>query len=115
MVCMFGMSETVGLAHYGQKMNPFLAQAMQDPMQRDCSEATAREIDIEVKQILDRCYAEATEILTVHRDQLERVTSELLKGETLDRATFYRLIERDEPPITRVAAPVEHREPAPAT
>ena len=41
MICMFGMSESVGLAHYGQKLNPFLAQAMQDPMQRDCSEATA--------------------------------------------------------------------------
>jgi len=114
MVCMFGMSESVGLAHYGQKLNPFLAAAMQDPMQRDCSEATAREIDLEVKKILDRAYAEAKEILTVHRDQVERVTAELLKGETLDRATFYRLIERDEPPMTRVMAPVENREPAPA-
>jgi cell division protease FtsH len=115
MVCMFGMSDSVGLAHYGQRLNPFLAQAMQDPMQRDCSEATAREIDLEVKKILDRAYAEAKEILTVHRDQVERVTAELLKGETLDRATFYRLIEREEPPMTRVMAPSEKHEPATAT
>ena len=115
MVCMFGMSDSVGLAHYGQKLNPFLAQVMQDPMQRDCSEATAREIDLEVKKILDRAYAEAKEILTVHRDQVDRVTAELLKGETLDRATFYRLIEKEEPPTTRVVTPVETHEPAPAT
>ena len=63
----------------------------------------------------DRGYAEAKEILTVHRDQVERVTVALLKGETLDRATFYRLIEKEEPPMTRVLAPVENREPAPAT
>jgi cell division protease FtsH len=115
MVCMFGMSEAVGLAHYGQKLNPFLAQALQDPMQRDCSEETAREIDVEVKKILDRCYAEAREILTVHREQVESVTAELLKGETLDRATFYRLLGKEEPPVMRVTAPVEKREPATAT
>ena len=78
-------------------------------------EATAREIDLEVKKILDRAYVEAKEILTVHRDQVERVTAELLKGETLDRATFYRLIEREEPPMTRVMAPSEKHEPATAT
>src|SRR5687767_2907925 len=115
MVCMFGMSDSVGLAHYGQKMNPFMTQGLQEPMQRDCSEATAREIDLEVKKILDRAYAEAKEILTVHRDQVDRVTAELLKGETLDRTTFYRLIEKEEPPTTRVVTPVENHEPAPAT
>jgi cell division protease FtsH len=106
------MSETVGLAHYGQKMNPFLAQALQDPLQRDCSEDTAREIDEEVKKILDRCYAEAREVLTVHREQLERVTTELLKGETLDRATFYRLIEKEEPASSPVIPASQTPEPA---
>jgi cell division protease FtsH len=112
MVCLFGMSETVGLAHYGQKMNPFLAQALQDPLQRDCSEDTAREIDEEVKKILDRCYAEAKEVLTVHRDQLERVTAELLKGETLDRSTFYHLIDKEEPASSPVIPASQTPEPA---
>src|SRR5688500_1510339 len=98
MVCMFGMSESVGLAHYGQKLNPFLQQAMQDVIQRDCSAETARELDEEVKKILDRAYAEAKDILTIHRDQLEKVTAELLKGETLDQPTFYRLIGKEQPP-----------------
>jgi cell division protease FtsH len=114
MVCLFGMSETVGLAHYGQKLNPFLLQGgIQDAIQRDCSEDTAREIDCEVKKILDRAYAEATEILTVHRDQLEKVTAELLKGETLDRTTFYRLLGREEPKIPRVMPEPKAAEPSP--
>lgn len=114
MVCLFGMSESVGLAHYGQKLNPFLSPGLQDPMQRDCSEETAREIDREVKKILDRAYTEAKEILTMHRDQLEKVTAELLKGETLDRATFYGLIGKDEPQPARVMAEPKGPEPAPA-
>jgi cell division protease FtsH len=115
MVCLFGMSETVGLAHYGQKLNPFLLQGgIQDAIQRDCSEDTAREIDCEVKKILDRAYAEAKDILTVHHDQLEKVTAELLKGETLDRATFYRLLGKDEPKIPRgLPEPKTVEEPAP--
>jgi cell division protease FtsH len=104
MVCLFGMSESVGLAHYGQKLNPFLAPSLQDPLQRDCSEDTAREIDREVKKILDRAYAEAKELLTVHREQLEKVTAELLRSETLDRATFYRLLGKDEPQTPRVVS-----------
>ena len=66
-------------------------------MQRDCSEETARQIDEEVKRILGRAYAEASEILSLHRDQLEQVTGELLKRETLDGETFYRLIRRPIP------------------
>jgi cell division protease FtsH len=114
MVCLFGMSESVGLAHYGQKLNPFLAQSLQDPLQRDCSEDTAREIDREVKKILDRAYAEAKELLTVHREQLEKVTAELLRSETLDRATFYRLLGKDEPQTPRVVSEREAAQRSPA-
>ena len=47
-----------------------------------------------MKKILDRAYAEAKEVLTVHREQLELVTTELLKRETLDGAAFNDLIGR---------------------
>ena len=95
MVCVFGMSEQIGLAHVAQRQGPAFLPGMENQMQRDCSEATAQQIDAEVKKILDRAYAEAREVLTVHRDQLERVTSELLKRETLDGATFNDLIGRE--------------------
>jgi cell division protease FtsH len=94
MVCMFGMSEQIGLAHVAQRQGPAFLPGMEANMQRDCSEATAQIIDTEVKKILDRAYAEAKEVLTVHRDQLERVTNELLKRETLDGTAFNELIGR---------------------
>jgi cell division protease FtsH len=96
MVCMYGMSERIGLAHCAQRQNAFLPGA-DGAVQRDCSEETARQIDQEVKKILDRCYAEAKDILSEHLDQLELVTRQLLERETLDRASFYKLIGRAEP------------------
>jgi len=94
MVCMFGMSDQIGLAHVAQRQGPAYLAGVETQMQRDCSEATAQQIDSEVKRILDRAYAEAKELLTIHRDHLELVTNELLQRETLDGATFNALIGR---------------------
>ena len=96
MVAVYGMSERVGLANCAQRQPEFLAGPGY-PLQRDCSEQTAREIDEEVKGLLDRAYVEAKEVLTVHRDQLERVTTELLARETLEGADFYRLVGKEMP------------------
>ncbi|MDB6028960.1 MAG: ftsH1 [Verrucomicrobiales bacterium] len=103
MVCIFGMSEKIGLTHVAQRSNMFLT-GPESNLQRDCSEATAREIDEEVKKILDRAYAEAKEIMTIHRDQMETVTQELLKTESLDAQAFYRLIGRETPEEKRLPA-----------
>jgi cell division protease FtsH len=92
MVCVYGMSERIGLAHCVQRHNPMFLPGQDGSFQRDCSEETARDIDEEVKKFLDRAYAEAKEILVAHRDQLERVTGELLKRETLDAQAFNELI-----------------------
>jgi len=94
MVCMFGMSDTIGLVHCGQRDNPFYPNAPDGSIQRDCSEQTAREVDVEVKKLLDEAYAEARRILTEHRDQLELVAQELLKKETLDADAFNALLGR---------------------
>jgi cell division protease FtsH len=104
MVAMFGMSERVGLAHCAQRQNTFLG-GLENVPQRDCSEQTAREIDEEVKKLLDQAYTEAKEILAVHRDQLETITAELLQRETLDAATFYGLIGKPVPEATPLAPP----------
>jgi cell division protease FtsH len=60
-------------------------------VQRDCSEQTAREIDQEVKAILDTAYGESKQILQQHRSQVE-FASELLKRETLHAETFKDLL-----------------------
>jgi cell division protease FtsH len=105
MVCLFGMGENVGLARCAQRQLPAFLAGPDGSFQRDCSEKTAEGIDAEVKNILDRAYVEAREILNLHRDQLELVTEELLKNETLDADTLNRLIGRrtDEHERTPVA------------
>ncbi len=96
MVCVFGMSERIGLARVAQRQNSFNPGA-DGQLQRDSSETTAREIDEEVKKILERGYSEAKEILRNERNPLEAVTRELLKRETLTGDEFYALIGKQRP------------------
>jgi len=106
MVALYGMSERVGLAKCAQRQPTFLAE-QEFQLQRDCSEQTAREIDEEVKKLLDRCYVEAKEILNLHRDQHEQITAELLRHETIDGARFYQLIGREMPRPKEPVPPLE--------
>ena len=93
MVAMFGMGESVGLMHCGLRTSPFGPLAADEVLQRDCSEQTAREIEQEVRQILDKGYAEAKSLLTEHRDQLEHVAEVLLEKETLDADSLRTLVQ----------------------
>jgi len=70
----------------------FLRNSGDGATQRDCSELTAREVDEEVKRILDDAYRQAKQILTDHRGQLDLIAGELLKTETMDAATFKKLL-----------------------
>ncbi len=96
MVAVYGMSERVGLVSCVQRQSVFLP-GFDGAMQRDCSEETAREIDEEVKAMLDEAYAKTKEILTAHRDQLEKIAGELLRKENLDGAEFYKLLGKEMP------------------
>jgi cell division protease FtsH len=98
MVAMYGMGERLGLAHCAQRQPTFL-NGQEFQIQRDCSEQTAREMDEEVKQLLDHSYDQAKETLVAHRDQLERVAAELLKYETIDGPTFYKLVGQETPSL----------------
>jgi cell division protease FtsH len=104
MVCMYGMSDKVGLTHCAQPQG-MMFPGGDGALQRDCSEDTARVIDGEVKRILDEAYAEARHIVAAHRDQLELVTTELLKRETLDGAAFYNLLGMPVPRSTLLSSP----------
>ena len=94
MVCIFGMSDSVGLVRCAQRQNGTYLPGTDGTFQRDCSEQTAQEIDKEVKKIMDQMYSRAKAILQEHRDQLELVTQQLLQNETLDAQAFNRLINR---------------------
>ena len=98
MVAMYGMSERLGLSSCAQRQPMFL-NSSDSQIQRDCSEQTAREIDEEVRKLLALAYDQAKEILSTHRDQLERVTAKLIEHEAMDSETFYGLLGRAEPAI----------------
>ena len=93
MICLYGMSAKVGMANCAVRGPSYLpGQPFQ--LQRDCSEQTARDIDEEVRRLLDTSYAEARDILSAHRAEVGRVVAELLKRETLDGEMLYQLIGR---------------------
>ena len=102
MVAVYGMSESIGLVSCVQRQSAFL----DGQMQRDCSEATARDIDEEVKVLLDHAYGDAKQILSAHRDQLEKIAEELLKKESLDAREFYRLVGKEMPRAKEPAPPL---------
>jgi cell division protease FtsH len=112
MVCLFGMSDSVGLARCAQKHDGMLLTGTDGTFQRDCSEQTAQLIDAEVKKILTQAYAEAKQILTSHRDQLELITQKLLEAETIDAPTFQALIgispTHKNELTARITEPVDH-------
>ena len=64
MVCMYGMSDRVGLVHVGNRQDGYFPMIPGAPTQRDCSEETIREIDLEVKKLLDDAHDDARAILT---------------------------------------------------
>ena len=107
MVCMYGMSDALGLVHWAQRQDGYFPDVPGLAPARDCSEETARQIDLEVKRLLDDAHLEALDILKEHRDQLDLVSEELLKRETLDSADFYRLIGKSPAPQKESSIPLE--------
>jgi cell division protease FtsH len=97
MVCIYGMSPRVGLVHIGHRPHPYLNGVLDGSLQRDFSEQTAQEVDEEVKKLLDEAYAQARQILVEHRAKLDLVSQELIQRETIDRQTFYKLLEDGAP------------------
>ena len=91
MVTQYGMSSTLGPRTFGQKEELiFLGREIAE--QRDYSEDVARQIDTEVKQIIDKAYARATSILKEQREKLEALASRLIEVETLEGAELEALL-----------------------
>jgi len=84
MVCELGMSEKLGPLAYGeQEENVFLGREITQ-RREDYSEATARDIDEEIRSIVARQHELARKVIAEHRDKLDRLAETLLERETLD-------------------------------
>ena len=85
MVTEYGMSSKLGAVRYGTEHgDPFLGRTM--GTQADYSHEVARDIDDEVRKLIEAAHDEAWAILTEHRDVLDVLAAELLEKETLHRA-----------------------------
>ena len=89
MVMEYGMSEKLGLVHYGNNNEFVLGNELGHT--RDYGETIATEIDVEVKRIVDECYTEAKKILEQHKDVLEKGAELLLQKEKVGREEFAAL------------------------
>ncbi|KAF5179909.1 Atp-dependent zinc metalloprotease ftsh [Thalictrum thalictroides] len=90
MVERFGFSKKIGqVAIGGGGGNPFLGQQMSS--QKDYSMATADVVDSEVRELVDKAYTRATQIITTHIDILHKLAQLLIEKETVDGEEFMSL------------------------
>ncbi|MBE6389557.1 MAG: ATP-dependent metallopeptidase FtsH/Yme1/Tma family protein [Lentisphaerae bacterium] len=114
MVCQFGMSEKLGPVKMGDFTNhPHMRI---DGLPPDgISNETEREIDLEVRSLINEAYEKAKSCLNEHRDQLEKLTAELLEKETLSIQEINVLLgfvsPEDSPAVTNSADEIAPAEP----
>jgi cell division protease FtsH len=90
MVTRFGMSEKLGTVTLGRQDEMiFLGREMSE--QKNYSDAVAKQIDEEVRAIIDRGAARAREVLTKHRDRLDALAAKLIAEETVEGEAFEAL------------------------
>jgi cell division protease FtsH len=113
MVMRFGMSEKLGPRVLGRNHDmPFLGREM--GAEPDYSEEIAREIDDEIRRVIEEAHSTAHQVLREHMDDLHKLSAILIERETIDKDQFERLLagesEADVFPVE--PTPVEP-EPAP--
>jgi cell division protease FtsH len=92
MVMRFGMSERLGPRVFGHdRGQPFLGREFSS--EPDYSDEIAREIDDEIRRIVESAHQTAKGLLSERRDDLERVSKLLLERETIDAKEFVALLE----------------------
>jgi cell division protease FtsH len=94
MIMRFGMSEKLGPRVLGRNHDlPFLGREM--AAEPDYSEEIAREIDDEIRRVIEEGHALARRVLEEHMDDLHRISAILIERETIDKDQFVRLLAGD--------------------
>ena len=99
MVALYGMSEELGLMAPANLSNQYL----DGQTYMDCSQETSALVDRTVKELLDRAYGEAVQLLTENRALLDEISSYLLVKETIsgdDLMAFINAPKQEEIPET---------------
>ncbi|HEV7938215.1 MAG TPA: ATP-dependent zinc metalloprotease FtsH [Solirubrobacteraceae bacterium] len=113
MVMRFGMSEKLGPRVFGHEHGqPFLGREFST--EPDYSDEIAREIDDEVRRIVESAHQRAKTILTEHKDDLTKISEILVKRETIEKEEFIALLDgkseeevfgAEEPPAPELPVP----------
>jgi cell division protease FtsH len=92
MVMRFGMSERLGPRVFGHdRSQPFLGREFSS--EPDYSDEIAREIDDEIRRIVEEAHQTAKDLLIDRREALDRISKILLERETIDAEQFAKLLE----------------------
>jgi len=91
MVMRFGMSEKLGPRVFGHDHGlPFLGREFSS--EPDYSDEIAREIDDEIRRIVESAHQQAKDILTQHRASLDTISQILVRRETIEKEEFEGLL-----------------------
>ena len=97
MVTKWGLSEKLGPLMYAEEEGEvFLGRSM-GSQASNVSGETARQIDEEVRRIIDECYATAKKLLVENRDKLDAMAEALMKYETIDAEQIDDIMNGREP------------------
>jgi cell division protease FtsH len=113
MVMRFGMSEKLGPRVFGHDHGqPFLGREFSS--EPDYSDEIAREIDDEIRRIVEEAHQLARQVLEEHREALDVTSDILLRRETIEREQFIELLDgkteeevfgAEEPPVPVAPSP----------
>jgi cell division protease FtsH len=114
MIMRFGMSEKLGPRVLGRNHDqPFLGREMGN--EPDYSEEIAREIDDEIRRVIEEGHENALRVLREHMPELHKISGILIERETIDRDQFERLLAGEsEESVFPEEEPVAPPLPAPA-
>jgi cell division protease FtsH len=91
MIMRYGMSDKLGPRVLGRNHDmPFLGREM--GAEPDYSEEIAREIDGEIRRVIEEAHGLANKVLTEHMDVLHQLSAILIERETIDKDQFERLL-----------------------
>ena len=114
MIMRFGMSEKLGPRVLGRNHDmPFLGREM--GAEPDYSEEIAKEIDDEIRRVIEEAHDKATTVLREHMDELHQLSAILIERETIDKSQFERLLqgESEESIFAEDTPPPAAEEPEP--
>ncbi|MBV9465185.1 MAG: ATP-dependent zinc metalloprotease FtsH [Solirubrobacterales bacterium] len=115
MVMRFGMSEKLGPRVFGHDHGqPFLGREFS--AEPDYSDEIAREIDDEIRRVVEASHVQAKDILTTHRASLAKLSEILIKRETIEKEQFEALLQgQTEEEVFGAEAPPPPELPIPGT